>query len=217
MTGTELVRGTRLLIGDDAIDYSRAIEILKNIADFFGYEEIILPLLWQQDTFTNKAGEEILNKMYTFKDKGDRNICLIPEATAIIQEVFKSDWDKTLPKPIKVFYVTRCYRYDNPQQNRFREFTQFGMEILGPQTSESRKELEKISETILQTFGIKYQYQPSVKRGLSYYVGDGFEYECKELGSQKQIIGGGSYDCGIGFALGIERLIAACKCDNCSD
>jgi histidyl-tRNA synthetase len=55
-----------------------------------GYEEVILPNLWEQSTFTAKAGPEILGQMYTFKDKGDRDICLIPEATAIIQEQFNA-------------------------------------------------------------------------------------------------------------------------------
>lgn len=202
-----LVRGTRLLCGAEAVEYNNTIEKLRNIAANFGYEEIILPLLWRQEIFVDKAGEEIRNKMYTFKDKGDRDICLIPEATAIIQEVFKSDWNNFRQKPIKV----RCYRYDNTQANRYREFTQFGVEILGPIKDEYRKELEQLSELILSTFNVKYKYHSSVKRGLTYYVGDGFEYEAESLGAQKQIIGGGSYDCGIGFALGVERLIAASK------
>jgi histidyl-tRNA synthetase len=48
-----------------------------------------------------------------------------------------------------------------------------------------------------------------VKRGLGYYVEDGFEVECPNLGAQKQIAGGGRYDCGIGWAIGVDRLLFA--------
>ena len=52
-----------------------------------------------------------------------------------------------------------------------------------------------------------YEVNESVKRGLQYYVEDGFEISCPQLGAQKQVCGGGTYKQGIGFAIGFDRLM----------
>lgn len=145
--------------------------------------------------------------MWSFKDKGDRDVCLIPEATAVIQELYRESWEKALPKPVKLFYVSRCYRYDKPQKGRYREFTQFGVEVLG--TKIEAAPVTELLKTVLDAFKLKYEFVPSVKRGLSYYTEDGFEVECSNLGAQKQVAGGGRYAEGIGWAIGVDRLILA--------
>lgn len=175
-----------------------------------GYAEVIVPSIWEQQTFIEKAGSEILNQMYAFEDKKNRPICLIPEVTAIIQEIYRNEWSKSLPKPVRVFYVSRCYRYDRPQSGRYREFTQVGVELLGASVKQGNEEIEKVLKKCLDSVGvIGYTYIPRVTRGLSYYVEDGFEVECQTLGAQKQIAGGGRYDEGIGFAIGLDRLLLA--------
>lgn len=147
--------------------------------------------------------------MWNFKDKGERNVCLIPEVTGIIQELYNDQWSKSLPKPIRVFYVSRCYRYENPQLGRYREFTQLGIEMLGKSNYD---EVINILKDCLNLFNIEYKFNDFVSRGYSYYINQkGFEVECDCLGAQKQIAGGGCYDEGIGWAIGIERLILAVK------
>jgi histidyl-tRNA synthetase len=147
--------------------------------------------------------------MYGFTDKGGREICLIPEATAIIQEQFNTSWSKTWPKPVRVFYVQRCYRYDRPQKGRYREFTQVGVELLAGTAPEDRDEVVRLLSDVLDLFGVAYELKDGVKRGLSYYVEDGFEAEVASLGAQKQVAGGGRYPEGIGWAIGLERLLLA--------
>jgi len=147
--------------------------------------------------------------MYTFEDKKGRPICLIPEVTAIIQELYKADWEKTRPKPLRLFYVARCYRYERPQAGRYREFLQFGVELLGNKEGDN-DEIRAVLKGCLDLFpSLTYTSKDSVRRGLDYYVEDGFEVECECLGAQKQIAGEGRYDCGIGFAIGIDRLLLA--------
>lgn len=176
-----------------------------------GYEEVILPAIWEQQTFIDKAGPEIINQMWAFNDKGNRPVCLIPEVTALIQEEWRDRWSKT--NSIKrIFYVSRCYRYEKPQAGRYREFTQFGLEILGKNTnSPGIEKLDAIGnlKSCLDSVKVDYEFKDSVKRGLSYYVEDGFEVECAKLGAQKQIAGGGRYAEGIGWAIGIDRLLLA--------
>ena len=140
-------------------------------------------------------------------DKKGRNVCLIPEATGVIQELYREQWERTLPKPIRLFYITRCYRYERPQAGRYREFTQVGVEVLGPDASKG--EAVAVLRKCLDEFGLSYTFVLAVKRGLTYYVEDGFEVECDQLGAQKQVAGGGRYREGIGWAIGLDRLLLA--------
>lgn len=201
-----MTKGTRLLIGPDADNYFNTCDLLRSNLKMQGFQEVYLPSLWDQQTFVDKAGPEILEQMYAFKDKGDRDICLIPECTALIQKMWNETWKGAYKWPLKIFYIQRCYRYERPQAGRYREFTQCGVEILGRGTKE-----EAISSlrTALASFAINYTLNESVKRGLSYYVEDGFEVEVATLGAQKQIAGGGRYAEGIGWAIGVDRLMLA--------
>lgn len=173
------------------------------------YDEIVVPEIWGQETFIKKAGPEIVNQLWAFKDKGGRPVTLIPEVTGIIQEQYRKTWEKSLPKPIRLFYVNRCYRYERPQAGRYREFTQFGIELLGGKAPNDIQEVKDLLIKVFDEVGVDYKFVDSVKRGLTYYVEDGFEVECAKLGAQKQIAGGGRYAEGIGWAIGIDRLLLA--------
>lgn len=207
-----MLRGTRLLAGDEMELFLKITQELRNIAKENGYQEVILPSIWEAETFIAKAGEKVVEQMYVFKDKKDREICLIPEVTAIIREVYKSEWEKAKSKPVKVCYLSRCYRYERPQSGRYREFWQFGFEMFGGKKPEDKAQIIDLVKTIMQRLGLKnVVFNESVKRGLDYYVEDGFEVDALSLGAQKQIMGGGRYDCGIGFAIGLDRLMMAVK------
>lgn len=73
-----MVRGTRLLIGPEADLFFDTTTTLRTTLRGLGFQEVLLPSLWEQETFTNKAGPEIVNQMYTFKDKAERQVCLHP-------------------------------------------------------------------------------------------------------------------------------------------
>lgn len=180
-----------------------------------GFEEIIIPSIWEADTFVEKAGgSEILEQMFSFKTQGNQDVCLVPEITGIIQELFRDKFFKTSSSPNytrKLFYVSRCYRYETPQMGRQREFTQLGVEIVT--TSQDKTNYQDECKTLLKNLFEKtqtpYSFNDSVKRGLTYYVENGFEVECDLLGAQKQMAGGGTYPEGVGFAIGLERWLLA--------
>lgn len=157
----------------------------------------------------NKAGREILGQMYTFEDKKQRPCCLIPEVTAIVQEQWRQSWSKTTKAPYRMFYVSRCYRYERPQRGRYREFTQLGVEILGGDPETTKAEAVELLTELLDQLKIEYRFVDAVRRGLTYYVEDGFEVECDTLGAQKQVAGGGRYEDGVGWAIGVDRLVLA--------
>lgn len=145
--------------------------------------------------------------MWAFRDKGDRDVCLIPEVTGLVQELWRDDWSKRM-KSRRIFYVSRCYRYERPQAGRYREFTQLGLELLG-EAENGGEEVKSLLRDCLDSLGVDYGFSDAVKRGLTYYVEEGFEAECASLGAQKQIAGGGRYAEGIGWAIGVDRLLLA--------
>lgn len=145
--------------------------------------------------------------MWAFNDKGERPVCLIPEVTGLVQELWRDTWSKQ-GKSKRIFYVSRCYRYERPQAGRYREFTQFGVELLGDINGGS-EEATGLLRACLDRFDLEYAFSDAVKRGLTYYVEEGFEAECAKLGAQKQIAGGGRYAEGVGWAIGVDRLMLA--------
>lgn len=147
--------------------------------------------------------------MWTVQGRGDRDSVLIPEATAILQDLYDRSWSKDRPKPVRVMYLTRCFRYERPQRGRYREFTQLGIEILGPDPASYEDEARRTLRACLDATGVPYEWSGDAVRGLSYYTRGGFEAACPTLGAQKQVAGGGTYAQGCGWAIGIDRLTLA--------
>lgn len=198
------VRGTRIISGKLA---KRRRDIINNcirVAEENGFEEVVLPALEMASVYTDKAGPEILSQMYVFPDKKGRQLCLRPEGTATCQLIAKEKLK--FDKNVCLWYVTNCWRYERPQEGRYREFTQFGVEVLNPVGDFSAKLLDMATQMVRFCTN-EFEVNATAKRGLAYYVGDGFEISCPKLGAQKQVCGGGSYKEGIGFALGIDRLM----------
>lgn len=196
------VRGTQILIGDELYVRRSFLNSMVDILHTMNFQEIRLPNLSFQSIFTDKAGEEVLGQMYTFADKKGRDLCLNPEGTAIIQLLAQQN--SNLPK--RLFYIEKFYRYERPQKGRYREFYQLGVEILNGDRDANLEYCSELACTLVSVVTSKFKLNTSVKRGLSYYTDLGFEIECEELGAQKQIVGGGKYNEGIGFAIGLDRL-----------
>jgi histidyl-tRNA synthetase len=144
--------------------------------------------------------------MYTFPDKKGRTLCLRPEGTATCQIL--ADTVLASQRDVKLWYLATCWRYERPQAGRYREFLQFGVEVLNPRPDKNvRDGLIGLSECMIKLFTDKYEINTAAKRGLAYYVEDGWEISCPALGAQKQVCGGGSYKQGCGFAFGVDRLM----------
>lgn len=202
---TYTYKGTRILLGNE----KRAI--INKMVNYLiekDYQEISIPIIQMQETFLNKVGEENNNLMFNFTDRGNRNICLAPEYTAVVQKLANTQFK--FQNDLKLFYIQECFRGERPQAGRYRQFTQFGVEIINPK-KDYLEELIIIASNLVKCFEIdEFKVSRNVKRGLDYYKeGKGFEICYDKLGSSKQICGGGEYDGGIGFAIGIDRLLSA--------
>ena len=202
-------KGTRIVFGETARNKRRLLNQMIEIMESYGYQEMMIPVIQLTETFASKVGEENNNMMYTFTDRGNRDICLAPEYTAVVQQLANETFKMT--KNVKLFYIGECFRGEKPQAGRYRQFTQFGVEVINP-TEDMTDEMLEIATKLIELATDNYEVNLDATRGLDYYKGGkGFEIACPELGAQKQICGGGSYEGGIGFALGICRLILTTK------
>jgi histidyl-tRNA synthetase len=202
-------KGTRIVFGETARNKRRLLNQMIEIMESYGYQEMMIPVIQLTETFASKVGEENNNMMYTFTDRGNRDICLAPEYTAVVQQLANETFKMT--KNVKLFYIGECFRGEKPQAGRYRQFTQFGVEVINP-TEDMTDEMLEIATKLIELATDNYEVNLEATRGLDYYKGGkGFEIACPELGAQKQICGGGSYDGGVGFALGIDRLILTTK------
>jgi histidyl-tRNA synthetase len=200
-------KGTRILLGNEKQEYlQKCREYLKEE----GFVEIQIPVIQHSEIFAGKVGEENNNMMYNLTDRGGRDLCLAPEYTAVVQKLASTYFkDK---KDIKLFYVAECFRGEKPQFGRWRQFTQLGVEIINPTTDYigSGFKLPQLASNLIAKYTkeIFINFNFDVKRGLDYYKeGKGFEITCEELGSSKQVCGGGEYEGGVGFAIGVDRLM----------
>ena len=127
----EQVKGTQNISGDNAIKYLYIQNLFNNKFSDYGYQYIQTPLLEYKELFDKSIGEssEIVTKqMYELIDKGGRELVLRPEGTSSIVR-YHAEFNKDLT--IKYSYYGSMFRYENPQKNRYREFNQAGVEIVG--------------------------------------------------------------------------------------
>lgn len=209
-----MIRGTRIIEGAEARVFRATIDRLRSVVLGAGYEEVILPAIAEPSLWTERSGTEIEAQMWRFADKADRPVTLIPEATALIQREYRERWSKSRPKPLRLFYEQRCYRYERPQKGRYREFTQFGVEVLGPEPEQYAQETIELLKRALDGSTASCEFDDDAVRGLSYYTRNGFEVRCPILGAQKQVAGGGVYPEGCGWAIGVDRLVLAQMAEN---
>ncbi len=127
---------------------------MRQEAVLHGFREISTPIFEHTELFTLKSGPGVVEEIYAFQDKGGREICLRPELTASVMRFFVSDL-ATLPRPLKMFYFGQCFRYERPQAGRYREFFQFGAEIVGNPTPETDAEAIGLAAAILEMTGLK--------------------------------------------------------------
>ncbi|BDC19283.1 histidine--tRNA ligase [Acidianus sp. HS-5] len=130
MVSYEPLRGMKDYFGEDAEKIRYLEEKFIKIVKKFGYMEAITPILEEFELFALKGGEELRKTMYTFIDKGGREVALRPEFTPSMVRLFLNSMQH-LPKPVRLYYSGTVYRYDEPQFGRYREFRQAGIEMLG--------------------------------------------------------------------------------------
>ncbi len=147
-------RGTRDFLPDEMGERRSIESVFRGVVERWGYGEVKTPTFENLDLFTIKSGEGISDEIYTFMDKGERQMALRPELTAPVMRLYVESFQVSA-KPCKLFYFDNCFRYERPQKGRFREFWQFGVELIGSSQPEADAEVITLAVEMLSSVGVK--------------------------------------------------------------
>ncbi|MDI3486653.1 MAG: histidyl-tRNA synthetase [Methanolobus sp.] len=147
-------RGTRDFLPEDTRKRRYVEGILRQVVRNWGFSEIITPTFENLELFTLKSGEGVIGELYNFTDKGDREMTLRPELTAPVMRMYVNEM-QAQQQPLKLFYFENCFRYERPQKGRFREFWQFGVELIGSRRMDADAEVIALATEMLKSVGIK--------------------------------------------------------------
>lgn len=147
-------RGTRDFLPEEMARRRNAESELRAVIQKWGYGEIVTPTFEELELFTLKSGQGIVGELYNFTDKGDREMALRPELTAPVMRAYVNEM-QSFSRPIKLFYFENCFRYERPQKGRYREFWQFGAELIGSSKPEADAEVIALAMTMLDAVGIQ--------------------------------------------------------------
>src|SRR5207237_295498 len=183
--------GFRDFLPDDCAARNYIFARWRDVARRYGFVEWDGPLLEPTDLYRKKSGAEIVDQLFNFIDKGEREVALRPELTPTLARVIATR-EREFKKPLKWFSIGPFFRYEKQQRGRLREHFQLNCALLG-EGGKSEK-LEQIVDG-LHTRGLSDYVDVDVRivRGLAYYTGVVFEV-FDRAGKLRAIAGGGRYD-----------------------
>ena len=151
-------KGTKDMLPQDAYKWHFVENKFREIAKFYGMREIRTPMFEHTDLFLRGVGDttDIVQKeMYTFNDKVNRSITLKPEGTSPVVRAFIENRLFNEAQPTKLYYAIPCFRYENVQKGRLRQFHQFGTEVFGSKEPSMDAEVIAFAMEFLKSLGLK--------------------------------------------------------------
>ena len=151
-------KGTKDALPSESYKWQYVEATLRKVADLYNAREIRTPVFEHTELFVRSIGDEtdvVSKEMYTFEDKGGRSITLKPEGTAPVARSFIENSLDALSLPLKMYYITPCFRYERPQAGRLREFHQFGIEVYGATTPYLDLDCISLAYNALLSLGLK--------------------------------------------------------------
>ncbi|MFA6992434.1 MAG: histidine--tRNA ligase [Candidatus Gracilibacteria bacterium] len=127
-------RGVHDILPADHEFYTFIKKVVRHRCRQAGFRRITTPMFEMTEVFKRSIGDtsDIVSKeMYTFQDRKGRSLTLKPEGTAGVCRAYIQNRMDLLPQPVLLYYIEPHFRYDRPQKGRYRQFWQFGFEILG--------------------------------------------------------------------------------------
>lgn len=132
-------------------------KVVRHRARQSGFRRISTPIFEFTDVFRRSIGDEtdiVSKEMYTFQDRKGRSLTLKPEGTAGVVRSYIEHNMHTLPQPVELYYIEPHFRYDRPQKGRFRQFWQYGFEIIGESDPALDAQLISLARTITEDLGV---------------------------------------------------------------
>lgn len=127
-------------------------ETWRRVANRYGFVEYEGPVLEPTDLYRRKSGEEIVNQLFNFEDKGERDVAMRPELTPTLARMAAAR-QRDFRKPLRWFSIGQFFRYERHQKGRGREFYQFNCDILGEDSVLADAELVALSVDLMRELG----------------------------------------------------------------
>lgn len=155
---TQGPKGTQDFLPKDTAKWQIVEEIMRSEAGMNGFGEVRTPVFEHTELFLRGVGDttDVVEKqMYTFEDKGGRSITLRPEGTAGVVRAMLQSGIYNEGYPVKLYYVTSCYRYEKPQAGRVRELHQFGVEMFGAAEPVADAQVIALGMSVFRRLGLE--------------------------------------------------------------
>lgn len=150
-------KGVHDVLPDDHLYFSFIKKVVRHRCREAGFRRISTPMFENLDVFTHSLGEatDIVEKeMFTFESKSGKKLALRPEGTAGVVRAYLQHGMQQLPQPVELYYVEPFFRYSRPQKGRYRQFHQFGFEIIGESDPAIDAQVIYLSHKINQDLGV---------------------------------------------------------------
>ena len=131
--------------------------LLESKAVTHGFNRVQTPIFETLDLFTAKSGPGVISQLYAFQDKGERDLTLRPELTAPVMRMI-ADELRMETKPLRLSYFGQCFRYEEFKTGRYREFFQYGVELIGATGPLAEAEVIALSMDMLEACGLENWY-----------------------------------------------------------
>ena len=128
--------------------------LLETKALSHGFKRVQTPIFESLDLFTAKSGPGVVKQLYAFQDKSDRALTLRPELTAPVMRMISEEM-RSSPKPLRLSYFGQCFRYEESKKGRYREFYQYGAELIGAHGPLAEAEVVALAIDMLDACGLQ--------------------------------------------------------------
>ena len=128
--------------------------LLEDVAQRHGFSRVQTPVFESLDLFTAKSGPGVIGQLYAFQDKGERELTLRPELTAPVMRMVAEEMRQDT-KPLRLSYYGQCYRYEEFKTGRYREFFQYGIELIGASGPLAEAEVLATAVNMLHATGLQ--------------------------------------------------------------
>jgi len=145
--------GFRDFLPEDCATRNYIFARWREVARRYGFVEWEGPLLEPTELYKKKSGEEIVDQLFNFIDKGEREVALRPELTPTLARVVAAH-EREFKKPLKWFSIGQFFRYEKQQRGRLREHFQLNCDIIDESDLAADIELVALCIDVLRTFGL---------------------------------------------------------------
>ncbi|OHA90851.1 MAG: hypothetical protein A2832_00850 [Candidatus Zambryskibacteria bacterium RIFCSPHIGHO2_01_FULL_44_22b] len=209
-------KGVQDFYPEDMAVQKYIFSVWRKVSEKFGYEEYNASPLELAEIYKEKSGDEIVNEqMFTFIDRGGREVALRPEMTPTLARMVAAR-RRALKFPLRWYSIPNLFRYERPQKGRRREHWQLNCDLLGVAGIEGDREMMSLAVAVMKEFGAKDEdfeirinnadpndfkdiapnivLDETLARGQAYYTGTVFELFDTNPDNNRSLCGGGRYD-----------------------